>query len=117
MSGLFRKTVAGTRYSGSWVQGHWVVAQDTPLSFTASVQPTRPFDLQLLDSGRRERKSLTLYTDFPLIAFSAGTANPDQVTFGEQPFEVTAEAPWKSNSICDHYKYIITLMEAVTAAV
>jgi hypothetical protein len=113
MSSLFRKPLTGKRLSpGTTVKGRWVEGAPSDLAFDASVQPTTPHDVLFLEIGRRERKSYTIYTDTRLQALTAGTKNPDRVIIDGETYEVDVEAPWRNNVI-SHYKYIVTLMQAI----
>jgi hypothetical protein len=115
MSSLFRKQLSGARLAtGALVKGRWVEGAASPLTFEASVQPTTPHDVLFLEIGRRERKSFTLYTDTKLMALTAGTTNPDRVYINGETYEVDVEAPWQNNVI-SHYKFIVTLMNAIEA--
>jgi hypothetical protein len=113
MNSLFRKPLFGVHFgNGSHVKGKWVEGAPTIISLDASVQPTTPHDMQYLDIGRRERKSYTLYTDTKLVAWVPGLANPDCVDINSERYEVSAEASWQNNVIA-HYKYIVTLLQAI----
>ena len=112
---LFRKPLIGVRFgAGSFVKGRWVEGAPTIINLDASVQPTTNHDMLYLDIGRRERKSYTIFTDTKLIAWTPGTANPDCVDISNERYEVSAEAPWQNNVI-SHYKYIVTLLQAIEA--
>jgi len=115
MNSLFRKTLYGKRFAaGSRVNGRWVEGAASDIIITASVQPTKPHDLQFLEIGRRESKTFTLYTNDQLLALSAGIANPDRIFINGETYEVDVEAPWRNNVI-SHYKYIIVLLGAIEA--
>jgi hypothetical protein len=115
MSSLFRRTLYGQRLAnGSRVNGRWVEGAATSISFEASVQPVSEHDVVFLEIARRESKSYTLYTDFKLLALTAGVANPDRVNIDNEIYEVVVEAPWRNNVI-SHYKYIVSKMDAIEA--
>jgi hypothetical protein len=112
-SSLFRKPLSGTRFgTGAYVKGIWQEGVASVIGLEASVQPTTAHDLLFLAIARRERKTYTLYTDFKLLALTAGQKNPDIVDINGERFEVTAEAPWQNNVI-SHFKYIVTLCQAI----
>ena len=112
---LFRRRLSGVRFGvGAYAKGRWVEGAPAIINFEASVQPTTAHDMQYLDIGRRERKTFTIYTDFKLIAWTPAVGNPDCVDVVTERYEVSAEAPWQNNVI-SHFKYIITLMQAIEA--
>lgn len=61
------QTVTGTRNSGSYVDGRWVDAVPTPLSFPGVVQNATPNDLKVLPEGNRGDESIKIHTQFELI--------------------------------------------------
>jgi hypothetical protein len=114
MSSSFRKALSGVRFgAGARVKGRWVEGVPEIIHITASVQPISEHDLLFLEIGRRERKAYTLFTDDKLNCLTADHEhNPDCIDIDNERYEVVVEAPWRNNVI-SHYKYIVSLMQAI----
>lgn len=104
--GLFRQALTGTRVSpGGYVNGVWQEGIEESLTVYVSVQPTSPHDMESLPSGRRERKSYTLYGADRLRSVEDGS-NPDRVTINGDEYEVADSREWR-NGIINHNKSIV----------
>lgn len=103
----FRKPINAFRYSGTSVSGGFIVpGTESPFQIMASVQPTKPSDLETLPEGRRDAgKSFRLYTDTVLQVVNDGDMKPDQVELYGNRYEVTGHGPWQ-NDVINHHKYI-----------
>lgn len=106
MFGIFRRPLILLRLTpGQWVGGLYVEGEETVLVTDVSVQPTSPEDMQSLPSGRRERKSYTLFGYMRLRSVENG-ANPDRVIIDEQDYEVVTSSEWR-NGIISHNRSIV----------
>ena len=92
--------------------------QNNPIliNATASIQPTKGQDVELLPEGRRDAETYKMYTSTKIngIEPSNTPQNPDQVVILKAPFtnivfEVIQINTWQNNAnfnIVNHYKYI-----------
>ena len=97
------RSIGGTMSYGRYTEG-----TPTTLAITASVQPLRPDEMQLLPEGRRPEESFRLYTDTRLLTANRGTnKNADIVTIDGTRYEVLSCATWQ-NDIINHYKAIVS---------
>lgn len=108
----FRKPVQILRFAeGAYVDGRWVPGSPTEFCITASVQPTRPEDLQSLPEGRRVLASYRLYTNDVLFVPREGSnGQPDRAVIKDEEFEIMALADW-DNGIRTHRRYLAVRMD------
>lgn len=94
----------------------------TVIPATASIQPTKGIEVQLIPEGRRDSEAYKMYTSTEIYGIypngrpvsALQEQNPDQVTVLKGPFtglvfEVIQIYDWQNNSnfnIVNHYKYI-----------
>lgn len=103
----FRKPVQAFRYAAGTASGGYTTpASEVPFSIRASVQPSRPSDIELLPEGRREARVFRLYTSDTLNLLEGSEAKPDQVLLYGDRYEALAELPWQNNVI-NHNKYLV----------
>lgn len=105
----FRRPLTVTRKAGvdTYVKGVLVPGADGPLTITASVQPTKPDEMQLLPEGRRDSESFRLYTSTRLLTATDDTKkNADTVSINGFDYEVLYCATWQNNVI-NHYKALV----------
>jgi hypothetical protein len=89
-----------------------ILNSPTIISATASVQPAKGIEVELIPEGRRDHESYVMYTATEI--FGITSQNPDQVNILKSPFtglvfEVIEIYDWQNNStfnITNHYKYI-----------
>ena len=107
----FRQPLTGKRFAAPTIVKGRKTAEGTesPLSFTASVQPLSPKELNALPEGERESAKFKLYTDFALRTVVTGDAgtNPDQVQINSEWYDVTGVDVW-GNNVIPHYKVIVS---------
>jgi hypothetical protein len=81
----------------------------TPLSITASLQPSNPTELLVLPEGLRDQESYTLFyeTDDPLQTVKTSPNRmPDIVVHNGEEFTCRYTKKWR-NDVINHYKSII----------
>jgi len=96
---------------GAYVDGHWVEGSETPGTIQASVQPTKPSDMQMLPEGRREVESFRVYSDTRLNTVldreaDGSKASPSMVIIDNERYEVFSSLRWQNNVI-NHFKMIV----------
>lgn len=102
--GQFNKLVPAMRPAGgSYVHGLWVESPAATMSFQASVQPTKPSDLQRLSEGDRIKRSYTLYSKTQIL-------EKDRVAINNEEYEVMNVEVWQ-NGVIPHYKAIAVKMQ------
>src|SRR5271169_749273 len=82
------------------------------INTTASVQPFKGIQVELLPEGRNDKETYEMYTSTEIYGIT--TQNPDQVTVLKGPFtglvfEVLQIDDWQNNSnfnIVNHYHYL-----------
>jgi hypothetical protein len=82
------------------------------INATASVQPTKGTEVEMVPEGRRDHQTYKMYTSTEI--FGITTQNPDQVMILAAPFsqfvyEVIQIFDWQNNAnfgVTNHYKYI-----------
>jgi len=103
----FRKSIQAYRTAaGSTAGGYVTPGTETSFTIRASVQPTKPTDLELLPEGRREARTFRLYTNDTLQVLNGEETKGDQVVLFGDRYETLAEMPWQNNVI-NHNKYIV----------
>jgi hypothetical protein len=108
----FRKPITGKRFaSPTWNKGRKTEGADSPIQFTASVQPLTNKELVALPEGQRERARFKLYTSFQLLTVVRGDSGhaADQVQIESEWYEITQVGIWK-NDVIPHYKAIASLL-------
>lgn len=83
------------------------------INATASMQPTKGIEVDLVPEGRRDSQAYKMYTSTEILGLT--TQNPDQITVLKQPFtgivfEVININDWQNNpnfNIVNHYKYLM----------
>ncbi len=102
--------VTGRRFaSGTWDHGRYVEGSATPITFPAGVQQPTSDDLELLEEGKRTRKSIVLFTTFELHLASK-TGNADQVQWEGEWYEVNVMKSFRT-MFPGNYKAICTKIE------
>lgn len=101
---------------GSYVNGKFVEGGFITIAATASVQPLKGQEVQLIPEGRRDSESYKMFTSTQIFGIEPQRplANPDQVTVLKGPFtgrifEVIDINTWQNNpnfNIVNHYEYI-----------
>lgn len=87
------------------------------INATASMQPTKGIEVDLIPEGRRDSQTYKMYTSTEI--FGITTQNPDQITVLKAPFtgivyEVIQIFDWQNNAnfnITNHYKYIMMRLQ------
>lgn len=111
---IFRTPIEIYRFDGgSYVNGIWQENSRITIPATASVQPLKGEEIQLLPEGRRDSEQYKMYTSTRIIGVK-DDKNPDRVRVLKDPFsdiifEVIQINTWQNNSnfnIVNHYKYI-----------
>jgi hypothetical protein len=82
------------------------------INATASVQPTKGKEVELVPEARRDKETYKMYTSTEINALT--TQNPDQIVildsrFAGLVFEVIEVFEWQNNmnfDVTNHYKYI-----------
>jgi hypothetical protein len=83
------------------------------INATASMQPTKGIEVDLVPEGRRDTQVYTMFTSTQILPLTS--QNPDQITVLKSPFtgivfEVIQLDEWQNNLnffITNHYKYIM----------
>jgi hypothetical protein len=90
-----------------------IVNSPTIINATASMQPTKGIEVEMVPEGRRDHQTYKMYTSTEIYGIT--TQNPDQITVLKAPFtglvfEVIEIMDWQNNTnfnITNHYKYIM----------
>lgn len=93
---------------GTITNGIFTEGAETQYSFTASVQPLNPAEIEQLPEGRRNKKPLWLFTSTKLNEVTS--SNPDIVIIDGERYEVDKVHPWQ-NGILNHYKCLVMGVE------
>lgn len=103
-------TLSGKRFAaGTWDKGIFTNGAATDLSITCGVQQPQPDDLELLEEGKRTRKSIVVYTDTQLNLASK-TTNADWLSYENEWYEVNVLKGFKT-LFPGQYKAICTKIE------
>lgn len=96
-----------------------ITIQNSPFTInaTASMQPTKGIDVELIPEGRRDAQTYKMYTSTEI--FGITTQNPDQITVLKAPFtdlvfEVININDWQNNdnfNVTNHYKYLMMRLQ------
>jgi len=96
-----------------------VMVKNSPtiITATASMQPLKGQEVELVPEGRRDYEQYKMYTSTQILGIT--TQNPDQITVLKGPFtgivyEVVEIYPWQNNvnfNIVNHYKYIMLRLQ------
>lgn len=101
---------------GSYVNGQWIPAGETPIAITASIQPLTGEELQSVPEGRRNRKNYNLFTS-TFVELVHNGANPDQIDIFGERYELIKVDVWQNNppifGIVNHYKFLASALEAI----
>ena len=98
---LGRRQVTLVRRTGAYTDGVWSETS-TNITILASVQPASGADMEPLPEGRRNTRTVKLYTDTPLKTSSEGV-QADRVIVSGVTYEVVMVGEYQSN-IISHYK-------------
>lgn len=87
------------------------------INATASMQPTKGIEVDLIPDGRRDSQTYKMYTSTEILGIT--TQNPDQITVLKAPFtgivfEVIQIFDWQNNpnfNIINHYKYLMMRLQ------
>lgn len=115
MGSSFRKPITVVRQNteGSFINGRWVVADESPETRTTftilgSVQSPTPEEMHTLPEGRRTTDTLIIYSDTALMTASIPLKrNSDIILYKDNEYTVHAISEWHNKCI-EHYKYIMT---------
>lgn len=94
-----------------------IINSPTIINATASMQPTKGIQVELIPEGRRDQQTYKMYTSTEIYGIT--TQNPDQITVLKAPFtglvfEVLEIYDWQNNpnfNIVNHYKYIMMRLQ------
>lgn len=100
-----RNVNAGSYTNGVYSEGSFTATYE----ISASIQPSKPEDLENLPKGRRWSKVYRLYTDDTLIPVSASNNGSQVLLFGDW-YEVHGWGKW-INNVINHNKYLVTKMD------
>lgn len=102
--------------SGNYVDGKYTGETTVTINATASIQPLKGQEVELLPEGRRDSESYKMYTSTQIFGIEPAPQlrNPDKIIILKAPFqglifEVIQINTWQNNSnfnIVNHYKYI-----------
>lgn len=113
MSGLRNFSLVVTRpTAGTFVAGLYVAGAPTTFNITASVQPLRAREMEMLPEGRRSSAAFRVYTD--VLLRTVNQENPDRVTLFGEVYEVLSVEPWQ-NQILNHYKAVLVKLDHAPA--
>lgn len=105
-----RRTLTVRRYAAgtySTITGKWVEGGTNDFTISASVQPLRGKEVELLPEARRESQSYKLYTDIQLLTVdTSNSKNPDRVQINGTWHEVLIVEDWQ-NDLINHYKIVV----------
>lgn len=114
-----RRQTAGVYVNGKRVEGPYTI-----INATASIQPLKGQEVELLPEGRRDSESYKMYTSTQIYGIEPQPTlqNPDQITVLKGPFtglvfEVIQINTWQNNpnfNIVNHYKYIAFRLHPLT---
>ena len=111
----FRSPLTLRRKEKGFVKdGYWVEGFVTESTFTASVQPLTPREVEQLPEGRRDSDPFWLFTSTELKVVNVdGIKNPDIVVIDGEFYEVDKVGKWQNNVI-NHYKCLVYKVAAAT---
>ena len=96
------------RAPGGYVAGRWMNGAETPATISASVQPAKKPDYDLLESqfdGRRITKAVRIYTATKLNAAGEDARNGDILLWEGDRYVIAGIAPWRTTLLA-HYRYL-----------
>lgn len=106
---LGRKLVRRIQFAGGeYVAGEWTNGTPVRADISASVQPARGGDLELVPEGRRHEKSYRLYTTSTFT--DTPGSQPDRVLLFGEEYEVVHSQRWDSGLI-PHVKAIAVKLD------
>jgi hypothetical protein len=73
--------LTGERSTGSFVNGRWVKAPESGLSFNGVVQNANPDDLKVLPEGNRTDEAIKIHTTFELVPQIGTTTTGDTIFY------------------------------------
>lgn len=109
MGTLPRKTLTVRRRDAAttYVDGIAQAGSTSNVSISASVQPLKPNEMELLPEGRRDSEAFRLYTETQLFPANDSTnKNADIVEYNGKDYEVLSCAEWQ-NKVIPHYKAVM----------
>lgn len=109
-AGLFRRPYTVKRLAaGSYTNGIYADGSASTFTIYASVQPLKGLEIMLLPENRRLSQAVKIFTSTLLNITS--TANPDQILYNGNYFEVVSAEPWQcENKLVDHYRCIAWIL-------
>lgn len=110
---LATETLSVDRFSnGAWVDGRYIKGDATITPFTASVQPLRPNEIQILPEHRRNSESIKIYTSQRLFNSDEKNSIPaDVVTHDGKKYEIHKVWNWNIGTNIPHFKAIAMIVD------
>lgn len=110
---LATETLSVDRYSdGSWVDGRYQKGTPVTTTFTASVQPLRPNETQIIPEHKRNSEAVKIYTQERLFNADEKNGIPaDVVTHDGKIYEIMDVSNWSIGTDLPHYKAIAVLRD------
>lgn len=91
----------------TYVDGIGQPSSTSNVDITASVQPLRPNEMELLPEGRRDSEAFRLYTATELLPADEKTGrDADIVEYNGKDYEVLSCARWQ-NRVIPHFKAVV----------
>jgi hypothetical protein len=94
--------------AGTWVKGIFTNGEASDITISAGVQQPTPDDIDLLEEGKRARKSIVVFTQTEL-KLPTETTNADVVVWDGEYYEVNVLKPFRT--LFDGYKAVCTKIE------
>jgi hypothetical protein len=95
--------------AGTFDKGVYTNGAETQFSFNGGVQQPTPDDLELLDEGKRARRTIVVFSGIQLN-LSTKEKNADQVLWEGEWYEVSVTKPFRTE-FPNNYKSICTKIE------
>lgn len=100
-------TVSVTRFSGNWVNGHYVKSPGETIEIQASIQPMRGNEVLVLPEHRRSERSIKIYSETRFQESDEEHNLPaDEFEYDGVIFQVFQCMNWEIGTDIPHYKTI-----------
>lgn len=108
---FFRKEMTGVKRSGDRTNGRTKIIEGSDFTFTASVQPAQPAELDAVQDLLRKESGIVykLITDYPLESTTKNNVS-DIIEYDGKRYEVFQATPWKNNLLNQN----VFMMQEVT---